>query len=129
MASPDGRLQRRSVSVGNEDQRDGHVFPRFEYGGAIVLLKALIALVPITLLCVYSGTVFAERRSLLAFLLLAGSGCLMIMVLTHVCEALDLFPSMRFGEADSAGHYLDLTSAVLGVALLLAGLILRRVRG
>jgi len=94
-----------------------------------VLLKALIALVPAALLCIYSGAVVAQRRSLPAFLQLAGSGCLMIMVLTHICEALDLFPSMRFGEPDSAGHYLDLASAVLGVTLFLAGLLVRRVRG
>ncbi len=49
----------------------------------------------------------------------------MVVVLTHFCEALGLFPVMRFGERDSAGHYLDLTSAVLGVTLVAAGFLLR----
>ncbi|HJZ73183.1 MAG TPA: hypothetical protein VKE51_15670 [Vicinamibacterales bacterium] len=91
-------------------------------------MKALIALVPAVLLLALSAAVFIKRRNVAAFLQLAGSGCLVIVVLTHVCEALGLFPSMRFGEPDSAGHYLDLTSAVVGVMLFIAGWLLR-VRG
>ena len=41
----------------------------------------------------------------------------MLVVLTHICEALHLFPSMHWGLQDSAGHYLDLVSAILGLAL------------
>jgi len=93
-----------------------------------MLVKALIALVPAVLLLALSAAVFIKRRNVAAFLQLAGSGCLVIVVLTHVCEALGLFPSMRFGEPDSAGHYLDLTSAVVGVMLFIAGWLLR-VRG
>ncbi len=89
------------------------------------MLKAVIALVPTSLLLVYSAAAFAKRRSLPAFLQLAGSGFLVVVVLTHICEALGLFPAMRFGEPDSAGHYLDLTSAVLGVTLVAAGFLLR----
>jgi hypothetical protein len=37
-------------------------------------------------------------------------------------RARDLFPFMRWGEEDSAGHYLDLSSAVLGVTLFPLGL-------
>jgi hypothetical protein len=44
-------------------------------------------------------------------LLLAGFGCLTVMVLTH-----------------SPGHYLDLLSAIAGVALLLAAGVLRLLR-
>ena len=94
-----------------------------------MLVKALIALVPAVLLLALSAAVFVSRRNLAAFLQLAGSGCLVIVVLTHVCEALGLFPSMRFGEPDSAGHYLDLTSAVVGVTFFLTGWIVRRLRG
>jgi hypothetical protein len=44
-----------------------------------------------------------------------------LVVLTHVAEALGLFPAMRWGAPDSVGHYLDLASAVLGVTLLPVG--------
>jgi hypothetical protein len=37
-----------------------------------------------------------------------------MVVVAHVCEALQLFPWMGWGLQDSAGHYLDLASAVLG---------------
>ena len=39
----------------------------------------------------------------------------MVVVLTHICEALDLFPWMHWGLAGSLGHYLDLSGAVLGL--------------
>jgi hypothetical protein len=54
-------------------------------------------------------------------LLLFGSTCLIVVVLTHVAEALHIFPSMGWGLPDSAGHYLDLVSAVLGSVLLSLG--------
>ena len=52
-------------------------------------------------------------------LLLTGCCCLIVVVLTHVAERLQLLPSMGWGLPDSPGHYLDLVSAVAGVALLL----------
>jgi hypothetical protein len=55
------------------------------------------------------------------FLQLVGAGCLIMVVLTHIAEALHLFPSMGWGRADSIGHYLDLSSAVLGLTLFPAG--------
>jgi hypothetical protein len=56
-------------------------------------------------------------------LLLLGFVCLTIMVFTRVAEALHLFHGMGWGLLDSPGHYLDFTSAVLGHALLIAGMI------
>jgi hypothetical protein len=50
----------------------------------------------------------------------------LIVVLTHVAERFHLFPSMGWGLPDSPGHYLDLFSAIGGVALLLAAFVLRR---
>jgi len=58
-------------------------------------------------------------RWLLAF----GFGCLAVVVLTHIAEELNLFPAMGWGLPDSPGHYLDLVSAVVGTALLIAGII------
>ena len=40
-----------------------------------------------------------------------------VVVLTHLCEALDLFTWVQCGLPDSAGHYLDLVSAVFCLVL------------
>jgi formate hydrogenlyase subunit 3/multisubunit Na+/H+ antiporter MnhD subunit len=53
--------------------------------------------------------------------LLFGSVCLIIVVLTHVAETFHIFPSMGWGLPSSAGHYLDLMSAILGCTFLLLG--------
>jgi hypothetical protein len=45
------------------------------------------------------------------------------MVLAHIAERLHIFPAMGWGLPNSPGHYLDLTSAVLGVALSVVALI------
>jgi hypothetical protein len=55
------------------------------------------------------------------YLMMLALGCFIVVVLTHVCEAYDLFPSMGWGLKDSAGHYLDLSAAVLGLALFPVG--------
>jgi hypothetical protein len=54
---------------------------------------------------------------------MVGSACLLIVVLTHVAETFHIFPAMGWGLPNSIGHYLDLVSAILGVALLLIGFI------
>ena len=56
-------------------------------------------------------------------LLLLGFLCLTIMVVTNVAERVHLFPGMGWGSPDSPGHYIDFVSAVLGCALLIAGMI------
>lgn len=58
------------------------------------------------------------------WLLLPGFVCLLIVVLTHVAEMLNVFPGMGWGLPDSPGHYLDLVSAVLGTMLLIAGIVI-----
>ena len=57
------------------------------------------------------------------YLLLLGFVCLTIMVLTHVAETLHLFSGMGWGLPNSPGHYLDFVSAMLGCALVIAGVI------
>jgi hypothetical protein len=83
----------------------------------IILVKALLAMVLVSIL--FSGTLvlFLRGRTLGSSLQLLGAGCLVMVVLTHFCEALHLFPGMRWGDQHSAGHYLDLGSAVLGLML------------
>ena len=79
--------------------------------------KVVRALGRIDMLLVGSVTLLLRARALPSFLQVLGAGCLMIVVLAHLCEALKLFPSMGWGLSASAGHYLDLGSAVLGLTL------------
>jgi hypothetical protein len=69
-----------------------------------------------------------ERRTdtMRRALALTGFFFLFIVILTHVAEHWHIVPSMGWGLPDSPGHYLDLTSAILGVGLLLAGLFWRK---
>jgi hypothetical protein len=92
----------------------------------MTLFKSLVLLVPAGLLFSYSLALF-KRKSPWSVLQLVGSTCLVIVVLTHVCEALRLFPSMGWGAEHSAGHYLDLSSAALGLTLFPAGYLIRLV--
>jgi hypothetical protein len=52
--------------------------------------------------------------------------CLVVVVLTHLAEHWHIFPGMGWGLPSSPAHYLDLSSAILGLALLLAALICKR---
>jgi hypothetical protein len=81
------------------------------------LAKALAGLVPAGMLLFGSVISFFRMRTAAVLLQLIGAGCLMIVVLTHVCEALQLFPSMGWGLPNSLGHYFDVGGAVLGVTL------------
>lgn len=85
----------------------------------ITLLKAVAALIPTTML--FSGAVvlcFKEKGKVVwSFLQLVGAGCLVVVALTHLSEAVHMFPWMRWGVEDSVGHYLDLSSALLGLTL------------
>ena len=94
----------------------------------ITLLKALLAMVPIFMLFVGSGILFLRGKTLGPFLQLVGSACLVIVVLTHFCEALHLFPWMNWGDEHSAGHYIDFGSAILGLALFPTGYLLHALR-
>ena len=90
------------------------------------LLKALVALVPACLLFSASAVLLFRGKTAGSFLQTLGAGGLVVVVLTHVAEALRLFPWMHWGEKHSAGHYLDLWSAVLGLTLFPVGYLIRR---
>ena len=64
------------------------------------------------------SSLFFRRCSTATGLLLLSVACLIVVVLTHVADALQVFTFMGWGQPDSAGHYLDLTSAILGCTLL-----------
>ncbi len=88
------------------------------------LAKALVARVPAGILFVGAVLLFLREKILGSFLQLLGAGCLVVVVLAHIAEALHLFPWMHWGEAHSVGHYLDLGSAVLGLTLFPMGYLL-----
>lgn len=90
----------------------------------ITLVKAVVALIPVCLLVAWSVVLFARGKTLGRFLQLLGAGFLIVVVLAHVAEALHLLAFMHWGEEQSLGHYLDLSSAVLGVTLLPLGYVL-----
>jgi succinate dehydrogenase/fumarate reductase cytochrome b subunit len=83
----------------------------------IILLKVLVGLVPTCMLSFGSVILFIREKTVSSFLQLIGAGCLVMVVLTHLCEALHLFPWMQWGSEHSVGHYLDLGSAVFGLTL------------
>ena len=89
------------------------------------LLKALIALVLISVLFSRSLVLFIRRKTLFSFLQALGAGSLIVVVLTHILEALHLFAFMQWGSPHSVGHYLDLTSAILGVILFPLGFLVQ----
>src|SRR5690242_6533438 len=91
-----------------------------------MLVRALIVLVPASLLVAVSLARFRHGKGIGSFLQLMGATCLLVVVLTHVCEALHLLPWMQWGRPQSIGHYLDLWSAAVGLTLVPAGYALAR---
>jgi hypothetical protein len=79
------------------------------------LVLGLVLLVPASLMFSGSVVLFCRGKSAWSFLQLVGAGCLVIVVLCHLSEALHLFPWMHWGLEHSVGHYLDFWSAVLGL--------------
>lgn len=92
------------------------------------LSKALVALVPAGMLLFGSARLFRAAPRMPALLQLLGAGSLVIVVLTHICEALHLLPVMGWGSEDSPGHYLDLGSALCGLTLFPLGYLLHVLR-
>jgi len=91
------------------------------------LFKSLAAIVPVALLLIGASVTYSRGISASSVLQLAGSACLMVVVVTHVCEALHLLPWMGWGEERSMGHYLDLTGSVLGAFLFPFGYLLQAI--
>lgn len=81
-------------------------------------MAALIAIGSLVLV-VFSLSLIAVARekSMFALAQLIGSIFLMVVVFAHVAEQFRILPAMGWGQAESAGHYLDLMSAVAGSIL------------
>lgn len=67
---------------------------------------------------------FIREKRLWSVLQLLGSAGFVTVVLVHLCEAFQIFPGMHWGEEYSVGHYLDLSSAILGMTLFPVGYLL-----
>lgn len=94
----------------------------------VMLVKALMALVPTCALLWGAAVLFSRTRTRSSLAQLLGAACLVLVALTHISEAVHLFPWMHWGEEHSVGHYLDLSSAVLGVTLFPVGYLLHALR-
>ena len=80
------------------------------------LLKALVALVPVGMLFLGSAILVSKRKGPASVLQLVGAGSLVVVVLTHIFEALHCFPGC--GGARNIARGTTLTSAALFWALL-----------
>jgi len=83
----------------------------------VTLLKALVVFVPVCMLLAWSLVSFVRTKTVWCCVQMLGGGCLSMVVLTHILEAIQLFPAMQWGTPNSVGHYLDLSSAILGLTL------------
>jgi hypothetical protein len=87
----------------------------------VTLAKALLALVPTSMLIAGSGSMFFRGKTRSSFVQLIGASGLIVVALAHICEALHLLPWMGWGLENSAGHYLNLASALIGITLFPVG--------
>src|SRR5258707_3886532 len=94
----------------------------------ITLIKALAALALVSVILIILTIMFARQRTVSLLLQLFGLSCFTVVALTHICEALHLFPWMHWGEEHSVGPYLDFASAVLGLTLFPVGYLLHAIR-
>lgn len=91
------------------------------------LFKTLLASVPTCLLLSGSTILWLRQKTMYAFLQVSGAVCIALVLLTHVFEALHVFPSMQWGLEHSVGHYVDLVCAVLGLTLFPLGYLLQAI--
>ena len=81
------------------------------------LTKAIGLAIPAAVFLVWSGAAWRRSHTFSTLLRVIAAVCLLVVVLTHVAEARGWFRTMRWGQPDSAGHYVDLASAILAASL------------
>lgn len=89
------------------------------------LLRAALLAVPIMAVLGYAARAYRRSHAGWSLILSVGALCFAVVILTHVAEALHLFPAMGWGEPRSVGHYIDLSSATGGIVLLTVEFALR----
>jgi hypothetical protein len=92
------------------------------------LVKAVVAFVPVLVLLCGAGVLYARTKAASALVQALGATFFLVVVLAHVCEALNLLPSIGWGAEDSVGHYIDLASAVSGVVFFSVGYLIYALR-
>ena len=85
------------------------------------LLKVLIVLGPALFLLLATAALYVRTKAAAALVQALGAACLVVVVLAHLCEALNLLPFMGWVAKVSIGHYIDLAGAILGVAMVTVG--------
>jgi hypothetical protein len=88
------------------------------------LTKALIALLPTGISLAGSTVMFLREKRPWSVLQLLGAAGMVIVAVSHVCEAIQILSWMHWGQANSVGHYLDLFGAIVGVTLFPLGFLL-----
>jgi len=88
------------------------------------LIKSFVALAPSSMLLFGSIVLLSKTINVGSLLQVLGAGCLNLVILAHIAEALHWFAFMQWGQEHSICHYLDLTSAILGIALFSPGYLL-----
>ena len=67
---------------------------------------------------------FLRAKDAPSLLQLVGVGGLVVVILTHLFETLDLIAWMHWGDEHSIGHYLDLGGAIAALTLFPLGYLL-----
>jgi hypothetical protein len=88
------------------------------------LLRSLIAFIPAVMLLFGAALLFRKGRRASSLLQLLGAVSFLLVIFAHICEALQWFPAMGWGQEHTVGHYLDLASATLGATLFPLGYLL-----
>jgi len=116
---------RRAAKAGHShrDQRDGNVKEAMND----TALKVFVAMIPVCALLAGSAVIWLRRKSMSALFQFVGACGLVIVVISHVFEALRLFSWMGWGSKHSVGHYLDLFCAILGFTLFSFGYLIHAV--
>lgn len=91
------------------------------------LVKALIALLPSGILLAASAVMFAKQRRLWSVLQLLGAAGMMVVILAHICEALQILAWLHWGQEHSVGHYVDLFGGIVAISLFPLGYLLHAV--
>ena len=90
-------------------------------------LKTVLAAIPVSMLVLGSIVTFIRRKNVISFLQLFGAACLTMMLVTHFFEQFHLLAWMQWGQEQSAGHYVDLCCAILGLVFFPIGYLLQAI--
>lgn len=82
-----------------------------------ILAKAVIDLLLMGIIGTFVWRVFRRTHATGLLLELIGAAGWAMLGVTHIFEALHVFPFMHWGIEGSPGHYLNLTSLAVGLLL------------